>query len=238
MPAAGERARSPRGAPSSGREAARRAPDEGEPPASPRAAPGGGGSAQGRPLNRRRIAPRGSGCAGGVAFSLAAAPAPAGHREAAAAEKFHGQLPRGAVKMGEASQGPGDAPCGAGLPPRRASGRRRGRCWGRRSGSSCPEPERPTPLAIANRPVVALRLLCRRGEPAAGCPGRITPPEPRTERGSAYAQLLALRPRQRHSGHRALMNIYSERRRAPPPSPAPPISRALEGNGGAGPSPR
>lgn len=75
-----------------------------------------------------------------------------------------------------------------------------------------------------------------RAEPGAGCPGRIPPPEPRSERGSAYAQLIALRPRQRHSGRRALMNIYSERRRAPPPSPAPPISRARAGSGGPAPA--
>lgn len=136
------------------------------------------GSAHGRPLSRRRIAPRGVGFAGGGAAPLAAAPAPAEHG-AAAAEKFRRQPPGGAVKA-EASRGPG----GAGLPPPRAGGQRRGRSWGGRSGCFCLPPERTAPRVTASRPVLALRWVPLR---LPGAPAAIAPPEPRVERGSASA---------------------------------------------------
>lgn len=164
MPVAGARSRSPRGT-----------PGEGQPPLGA----GGWGSAHGRPLSRRRIAPRGAGFAAGGAAPLAAAPAPAG-LGAAAAEKFRRQPPGGAVKKAEVSRGPG----GAGLPPPRAGGQRQGRSWGSGSGSFCRPPERRVPQVTASRPVLALRWVLLRLPSA---PAAIAPPEPRVERGSASA---------------------------------------------------
>ncbi|XP_072184232.1 uncharacterized protein [Excalfactoria chinensis] len=91
--------------------------------------------------------------------------------------------------------------------------------------------------AGAARPAARLNAALR-GRPAAG-PGRGSLRswfQPRAHRprsrhlsrgmecGGVSAQLLAPRPRQRQSGRRALMNIYSERLRAPPSPPRLPIA--------------
>lgn len=242
--AAGERAGSPRGAPSPGRSEAGGAGGgqagggaAGQ-PAGPRAAPEEAGvrSRKGpQPPSHRSSRGWLRGAGGSPLLSPLLQRRPGAERRR---QRSFAVSPRAARSRW--LRRPGDRalrPRGAGLPPPRASERAserwRGRCWGGRSASS----RRPALRAGDRQP--AGRPAGPRSSPPSGAnrppapPAAIAPPEPRGERGSASAQLLALRPRQRHSGRRALMNIYSERRRAPPPSPRPPISRGrAEGRGG------
>ncbi|XP_017675676.1 PREDICTED: transcription initiation factor TFIID subunit 4-like [Lepidothrix coronata] len=221
-----KRSRSPRGTPSPSREAAPRAPSEREPPAIPHSAPEEGDPLTGGPSGAAASLLAGPGAQGVPPLLSPLLQRRTGTGRWRRCRSF--AVSPGTAKMVEASRGAGGAPRGAGLPPPRAGGQWQG--WGGRSGSFCRSPERSASRASASRAVLALRLL------------RL--PEPRLRsrhlsRGSSAAappQVLALRPRQRRSGRRALMNIYSERRLAPPPAPQPPISRARAGDGGRGPA--